>query len=323
MNEKQYVILETEELLKKFPVVNPTPVDTDMEKKIQNRLLCGFENWNRGFDAWKAWGDVLYTPESIYNVHAVKLSLEGYQTAMKLTLRNNDIQMGDFYNMVIAGDWCAIHYAIKTINRESGTATDGSVMEFVKFTDLGGVRGAVVAEGWAGTRGADFDGLSRIQDPKLRAVQDKLTEAVLRAVLPETDDMSVKYPVAYPTAIRNEMGYKMRNAILRDFDMWNKGADAWCEWADSYYTSDYKHIFNKDVKTLAEYKQAVKDEAAGKDIQRICFDNMLISGEWAALHYHIVTTDKATGERVAGNRMQFLHFVEDRDTVRVDAGWTK
>ena len=46
----------TEELLKKFTVMNPTPVETDMEKKIQNRLLTGFENWNRGTEAWMAWG---------------------------------------------------------------------------------------------------------------------------------------------------------------------------------------------------------------------------------------------------------------------------
>lgn len=44
---------------------NPTAVTSDLEENIQNRLLTGFENWNRGFDAWKAWGDILYTNDSI------------------------------------------------------------------------------------------------------------------------------------------------------------------------------------------------------------------------------------------------------------------
>ena len=42
---------------------------------------------------------ILYTPSSMYNVHAVRLTLTEYQNAMKATLRANDIQMGDFLNM--------------------------------------------------------------------------------------------------------------------------------------------------------------------------------------------------------------------------------
>ena len=43
----------TDELIKKFPVLNPVTVQEGIEKKIQNRLLTGFENWNRGYKAWK------------------------------------------------------------------------------------------------------------------------------------------------------------------------------------------------------------------------------------------------------------------------------
>ena len=72
----------TEELIKKFPVENPTSVKKDLEEKIQNRLLTGFENWNRGFKAWKAWGEILYTKESIYNVHGARLTLAHYKDPM-------------------------------------------------------------------------------------------------------------------------------------------------------------------------------------------------------------------------------------------------
>ena len=39
----------TDELIKKFPVKYSNEVKDGLEKYIQNRLLTGFENWNRGF----------------------------------------------------------------------------------------------------------------------------------------------------------------------------------------------------------------------------------------------------------------------------------
>ena len=123
----------TDELIKKFPVMNPTTVRPGIERNIQNRLLTGFENWNRGFDAWKAWGDILYTKDSIYNVHGARLTLAEYQNAMNLSLKQMDILMGAFRNMVICGEWTAIHY--DTTNIKNGVSTPSSVMEFVKFKD--------------------------------------------------------------------------------------------------------------------------------------------------------------------------------------------
>ena len=85
----------TEELIKKFPVINNTTVITGtIEEKIQNRLLTGFENWNRGFKTWKAWGNILYTNDSIYNVHGARLSLAHYQAAMDVSLQRQTILMG-------------------------------------------------------------------------------------------------------------------------------------------------------------------------------------------------------------------------------------
>ena len=72
----------TEELIQKFQVKMPTTIKEGIEKKIQNRLLTGFENLNRGFKAWKVWGNILYTEYSIYNVHGTILSLAHYQDAM-------------------------------------------------------------------------------------------------------------------------------------------------------------------------------------------------------------------------------------------------
>ena len=86
----------TKELMEKFPVGNPVKIYPGLEEKIQNRLLTGFENWNRGFKAWKAWGKILYTDDSIYNVHGARLTLSHYQDSMDVTLKKNEHNHGSF-----------------------------------------------------------------------------------------------------------------------------------------------------------------------------------------------------------------------------------
>ena len=134
----------TDELIKKFPVKYSTEVKDGLEKYIQNRLLTGFENWNSGFETWKAWGNILYTKDSIYNVHGARLTLEHYQEDMYKTLGKMSIQMGQFNNMLIVGDFCAIYYDI-IIGKNKGTT-----MEFVKFKNYGTADNpdVRVVEGW-------------------------------------------------------------------------------------------------------------------------------------------------------------------------------
>ncbi len=303
----------TMELAEKFPTTNPTPVFTQMEKNIQNRLLTGFENWNRGFDAWKAWGEILYTPASLYNVHAVHLTLAEYQNAMKATLRANDIQMGDFKNMVVVDDWCAIHYEIATINRETKAVTPGSVMEFVHFADLGADLGTRVVEGWAGTRGADYAGLGYFQTAEEKTAQKEMMDAIAATVIPDTDDPAEKYPVKNPTTVRTETGERIKATILYDFEHWNRGYKDWSAWSDTYYSRDLAYHTDRGVMTLDEYRESEKDNTA----KRLYFESMLISGDWAAIHYRTA----ANGE--AGSRMQFLRFVQEGDALKVCECWTK
>ena len=285
----------TEALTEKFPVINTTPIDTKLEKDIQNRLLNGFENWNRGYDAWKAWGDILYTEDSLYNVHGVKLTLKEYQDSMNATLKASDIQMGNFNNMIVCGDWTAIRYDISTINRQTGKAVDGSVMEFVHFKDYGDKLGTRVVEGWAGTKGAHSTGVSSFQTEEEKAAQQASLEAIINASIPDTPNLEEKYPVAYPTPIDTGMAKKIQSAVLNDFDNWNQGCDAWTTWADTYYDSNVQYHTDAGNMTLEEYKAAVKNAAESTEVKKICFDNMLISGDWAAIHYRITNQDTTTG----------------------------
>ena len=129
----------TAELIKAYPVLNPIEVLDGIEKSIQNRLLTGFENWNRGFNIWKAWGNILYTNDSIYNVHGAGLSLASYQQAMDLSLKRQTIIMGDFHNMLIIDDFAAIHYDFlsRPVGAKEEEFNKSRVMEFVKFKDYG------------------------------------------------------------------------------------------------------------------------------------------------------------------------------------------
>ena len=125
----------TDELIKKFPVTNMVTVQEGLEKKIQNRLLTGFENWNRGYKAWKKWGNILYTNDSIYNVNGVRLTLAQYQKAMDVSLKQSNIQLGAFHNMIINGEYTGIFYDDCKI--KDGISHNGTVMEFVWFKDYG------------------------------------------------------------------------------------------------------------------------------------------------------------------------------------------
>lgn len=313
----------TEELASIFPVINSTPIETEMEKNIQNRLLNGFENWNRGYDTWEDWGNILYTEDSLYNVHGVKLTLKQYQDAMNATLVSSDIQMGNFNNMIICDDWAAIRYDITTTDRQTQKSSDGSVMEFVHFKDYGEELGTRVMEGWAGTKGADFDGLTSFLTDEEKAAQQAALDAVVNATIPDTTDLKAKYPVTYPTTLDTDMARKIQNAIMNDFENWNQGFDAWTVWADTYYDSSLQYHTNANTMNLSEYKVSVKNAAESTDVKRIRFDNMLISGDWAAIHYRITSQNTTTGEKTAGDVMQFLHFAEDGDSVKVIECWTK
>ena len=309
----------TEELLKTFPITFQTPAETELAKNIQNRMLNGFNRWNMGYEAWEHWCEVLYHADSIYNVHGVRLTLEEYQKSMDASLKSMDIQMGNFNNMILSGDWMAIRYDIINTNRKTGEASKGTTMEFAKFGDYGAL-GAKVDEGWGGVKGPDYAGMMSFQTAEEKEAQKQFMADMIAKELPETDNLDEKYPVLYPTPIDTELGKKMKAAILNEFEQWNNGYDAWAAYADTMYAADVKYDLSGEELNLAGLKAAMKDRV---DVtKRVQINNILVSEDWAAIHFWDVTT-AADGTRSADNHMQFLHFVPDGDGVRVDLCWAK
>ncbi len=325
-NSPDYVIeldpeynVPTDELLKTFPIEKQTPANTELSKKIQNRMLNGFIRWNMGYDAWEHWGEVLYHDESIYNVNGVKLTLEEYQQAMDVSLKQLDIQMGTFKNMILVDDWMAIQYDIVNIDRETGEEHPGTTMEFAKFGDYGEL-GAKVDEGWGGVKNESYDGTMHFQTEEEQKAQKEFMDELCNTELADTDDLEEKYPVVYPTTIDTEIGQHMNTAILNDFENWNQGYDAWDKWTESFYATDAALNYKGEDISLDEYKDIVKDQI--DNTQRVRINNILISEDWAAIHFWTVTTNE-DGTKEADNHMQFLHFVQNGDKVSVDRCFMK
>lgn len=108
--------------------------------------------------------------------------------------------------------------------------------------------------------------------------------------------------------------------VAQDFDAWNNGFDAWSEWADSFYTEDVSYDLRGEKLDLEGLKAATKETI--DSVKKVRINNILVSEDWAAIHFYYVETDDA-GSEDAYNHMQFLHFVEDGDGVRVDMCWAK
>ncbi|MCC6496710.1 MAG: nuclear transport factor 2 family protein [Propionibacteriaceae bacterium] len=312
----------TAELAKKFPIVNATPIKGQLGEKIENRLLNGFENWNRGFDAWKAWGDILYVPESIYNVHGARLTLPEYQRAMNATLSKTAIAMGNFNNMVVNDNWAAIRYDITTT--VSGKSMPGSVMEFVQFKDFGAGQGVRVVEGWGGPKDDSFAGMSSFQTDAEKQAQQQALADVVSYKIPATSNLEKKYPVKNPTTDNSANAKAMKDAVLEDFDAWNQGYDAWAKEASGFYTAGAELAASDGTtQTLDQYTAAAKAAGQTSKVQKVYFENLLVSGDWVAIHYRTTTENLSTQEKTAGDSMQFFHFVKDGDSMKVDKSWTK
>ena len=141
-------------------------------------------------------GDILYTNDSIYNVHGSRLTLAQYQKSMDITLKKTIILMGDFHNMLICGNFTAIYYDIKTIigKRE----VPGTVMEFVVFKDYGEELGTRVGR-MGGSKDSSFDSMRSFQGDEERMIQDEQIYLLLNYQIPTTGTLRQRYPFLYPS----------------------------------------------------------------------------------------------------------------------------
>ncbi len=126
---------------------------TNLESAIKNRLETGFKNWNGGYDEWLEWCNTLYEPDAHYNVPCngpqKRFTLQEYKDMMGMLFQHFDMELGEFKNMIIKDDWCAIRYIVYIINKDTGERFTQNTMEFVKFKENPDPIGVRVVEGWA------------------------------------------------------------------------------------------------------------------------------------------------------------------------------
>jgi len=309
----------TVELIEKYKVINPTTVNPGIETNIQNRLLTGFENWNRGFKAWKKWGNILYTNESIYNVHGCRLTLAHYQQAMDISLQQANITMGDFHNMLITDNFCAIHYDFLTNGNKS------RVMEFVRFKDYGEPLKTRVSEGWGSTKDDSYYGLINFQGDDEKRVDEQIFNVKNYRIPSDETDLKKKYPIKYNTTYSDENADEILNIILQGFDAWNTGIDNYTDFVDKYYDPNANSSsLNGTDRNMTAYKEDMKDLFNKYEIKKKYFDNILIRENWAALHYRYTRENKANpGDIYVGDRMQFLKFDKKGDRLIIVNSWTQ
>ena len=312
----------TEELMKKFPLQNNITVQDGLEKRIQNRLLTGFENWNRGYKAWEKWGNILYTNASIYNVNGARLTLGQYQQAMDVTLKQVNIQLGDFYNMVICGEYTGIFYDSTHIR--GGVESKVTVMEFVRFKEYGEGLGTRVVVGWGGTKGNGYNSMINFQGDHEKMVQGEINNLLMNYEVPTTGTLREKYPILYPVEyLETEKANKFIDIIMEGFDKWNTGINDYIAWLSQGYTSDAKSYgLNGEERNMATYESAMRALADEKTIKKLYFDNILVRDNWAAIHYRYRSITKGTNEKYVGDRMQFLRFKEvGGNSYKIEATW--
>ncbi len=68
---------------------------------------------------------------------------------------------------------------------------------------------------------------------------------------------------------------------------------------------------------------AMEKRVSAANIEKKYFDSILISADWAAIHYRYVNTDKETGERTPWDGMEFYRFEKDGDELKIAEAWTK
>ncbi|MCS7475078.1 hypothetical protein, partial [Myroides odoratimimus] len=117
--------------------------------KIKDRLLNGFANWNKGYESWLKWCDTLYEPDAHYNTGTFHWTLQEYKDNMKSVFEGYDVLLGEFHNMLIIDDWCAIRYTVFITDKKTGVTIKQETMEFVHFKENPDPIGARVIEGWA------------------------------------------------------------------------------------------------------------------------------------------------------------------------------
>ena len=146
---------------------------------------------------------------------------------------------------------------------------------------------------------------------------------MLNYEIPDTDDLHKKYPITYPTNYHDRTSKDILNIILKGFDSWNQGIDAYIKWTYEGYDSEAESTHGDNKKrTMTEYRLAMRTLVEKEKIKKLYFDNILIRDNWAALHYRYTSENLSTGIKNCGEIMQFLKFEKKDNVLKIVSSWS-
>ena len=228
---------------------------------------------------------------------------------MDIALKQADIIMGNFYNMLIVNNFCAIHYDFQTNGRSH------HVMEFVEFADYGnGTYDTRVVEGWGSTKDSTYYGTINFQGSEEKKEQEELNNLLLTYQLPtdHDDDLQKKYLIKYDFNNSDSDADAIFNIILNGFDSWNNGYSTYQTWVNGKFDQNATSFSMKEeYRNLTTYLEEIEELFKNEEITKLYFDNVLIREKWAAIHYRYRRFDKKNFKVSVGDRMEFFQFKED------------
>lgn len=103
----------------------------------------------------------------------------------------------------------------------------------------------------------------------------------------------------------------------------NDSYEDWLVWCDTLYEPDAHYNVYSNRLTLQQYKDLMRDLMAKFDIKIGEVKNMVVEGEWGAIRYSVRITDRATGETIDQNTMEFVKWKDNPQPAgaRVVEGW--
>ena len=225
------------------------------------------------------------------------------------TLGKMSIAMGNFNNMLIVGNYCAIYYDI-IIGKNRGTT-----MEFVQFTDYGtpekpDVR---VVEGWGGVKDDTYYNSLARQGSAEKQVEEEQNNFLL-SYNPEGS-----FFIKYPTNNNDSRGFT--DIILEGFDEWNKGKDTYLDLVDKYFHENVTSKYGNTERNMTQYKAGINKLFDEQNITKLYLDNLLVRDDWVAIHYRYRSIDKQNTKVKIGDRMEFFKF--DKEELKIVGNWIK
>lgn len=102
-----------------------------------------------------------------------------------------------------------------------------------------------------------------------------------------------------------ELSAKIQSRMLNGFNRWNMGYDEWEKLIDSFYADNISLNYLGEDISPDDYKAEVRKQT--ENTKKVRINNILISEDWAAVHYWTVTTAE-DGTKDADNHMEFRPY---------------